>query len=66
MRISVKLQDQMEVMDLPDESKAFAAIKAMGLFPDAVLVMRDGQLLPEDESIGDGDSLEIIKVVSGG
>jgi len=42
------------------------AILKVGLNPEAVLAVRDGQLINEDTKIQDGDVVKLIAVVSGG
>lgn len=43
-----------------------AAILKVGLNPEAVLAVRDGQLVNEDTKIQNGDLIKLIAVVSGG
>ena len=42
------------------------AIAKCGLDPEAVLVIRDGQLVTDDVILHDGDEVRLIAVVSGG
>lgn len=42
------------------------AILKVGLNPEAVLAVRDGQLVNEDTKIQNGDTIKLIAVVSGG
>jgi sulfur carrier protein len=42
------------------------AILKVGLNPEAVLAVRDGQLISEDTKIQSGDTIKLIAVVSGG
>ena len=43
-----------------------AAILKVGLNPESVLAVRDGQLVNEDTKIQNGDLIKLIAVVSGG
>ena len=45
---------------------ARAAIKKVGLDPESVLVVRDGQLVTDDTILKDGDEVRLIAVISGG
>lgn len=45
---------------------ARAAIKKVGLDPEAVLVVRNGQLVTDDTLLKDEDQVKLIAVVSGG
>jgi sulfur carrier protein ThiS len=42
------------------------AILKMGLNPEGVLAVRDGQLVTEDTRLQDNDVVKLIDVVSGG
>jgi len=42
------------------------AIKKVGLDPEAVLVVRHGELVTDDVILGDEDEVKLIAVVSGG
>ena len=42
------------------------ALRALGLKPDMHVVMRDKRVIPIDEELIDGDSLSVLKVISGG
>ena len=41
-------------------------LKKKGISPQAVLAVRNGQLITEDEMLRDGDVVELISVISGG
>jgi len=47
-------------------STARAAIKKVGLDPEAVLVVRNGQLVTDDTVLQEGDEIKLIAVISGG
>lgn len=66
MNIDVKLPEATRTIELSDGSNAFDLLKELGLYPDAVLVFRDGKVLPEDECLENGDRIEIMKIASGG
>ncbi len=42
------------------------AIEEVGLLVEAVLPVRDGQLITEDTVLQDGDEVKLIAVISGG
>lgn len=42
------------------------AIRALGLFPDQWIPVRNDEPLPLDEPLDEGDELKLISVVSGG
>ncbi len=41
-------------------------LKYLKLFPESVLVVRNGQLIAEDQKLHSGDEVKIVAVVSGG
>ena len=41
-------------------------LELMGLKRESVIVTRGGKIVPEEESVGDGEELVIYDVVSGG
>lgn len=45
---------------------ARAAIKKVGLNPEAVLVVRGGELVTDDTILRDGDEVKLVAVISGG
>jgi sulfur carrier protein ThiS len=45
---------------------ARAAIEKMGLDPEAVLVVRNGQLVTDDTLLEDEDEVRLLAVISGG
>jgi sulfur carrier protein ThiS len=42
------------------------AIRAIGLYPESYLVLREGEIIPENEILRDGDTVKLIAVMSGG
>jgi sulfur carrier protein ThiS len=38
----------------------------IGVLPEAVLAVRDGEMITEDEILRDGEQVKLISVVSGG
>jgi sulfur carrier protein ThiS len=52
--------------DVKGGQTARAAIKKVDLDPEAVLVVRDGQLVTDDTILEEGDQVKLIAVISGG
>jgi len=53
-------------VDLPSPARGLDLLSALGLAPDAHLLVRGDVPLPEDEELRDGDRIRVIAVVSGG
>lgn len=52
--------------ELPGGMTARDAIEKVGLDPEAVLVVRNGELVTDDIILSDEDEVKLIAVVSGG
>ncbi len=66
MNVKVVNQDDQHSFELRDGSNVLILIRELGLYPDGVLVFRDGQVIPDDTLLHEADVLEIIRISSGG
>jgi sulfur carrier protein len=62
----MKLTYRHKEWDLKGGLTARAAIEKVGLDPEAVLVVRNGQLITDDTMLKEGDEVKLIAVISGG
>ena len=62
----VKLIHRQEEWEVKAGMTVRDAILKVGLNPESVLAVREGQLINEDTKIQDGDVIKLIAVVSGG
>jgi sulfur carrier protein ThiS len=62
----MKLVYRDQEWDLKGGLTARAAIKKVDLDPEAVLVVRNGQLVTDDTILADEDEVKLIAVISGG
>jgi sulfur carrier protein ThiS len=62
----MKLTYRGQVWELRGGMTARAAIKKVGLEPEAVLVVRNGKLVTDDTLLRDEDEVKLIAVISGG
>lgn len=62
----MKLIYRGRVWELRGGMTARAAIKKVGLEPEAVLVVRNGKLVTDDTLLRDEDEVKLIAVISGG
>ena len=51
---------------LPGPKKVWQVLRELDILPDTVLVIRRDELIPEDETVADADTIEIRPVISGG
>jgi sulfur carrier protein ThiS len=62
----MKLVYRDQEWDMRGGMTARAAIKKVALDPEAVLVVRNGQLVTDDTILAEEDEVKLIAVVSGG
>ncbi len=62
----VKLRNPDRQLDLAGPLQVDALVRRCGLHPNAVLVIRDRDLLAGDDTVADADTVEIRPVISGG
>jgi len=62
----VKLKYRQQVWELEGDLTVRQAIEAVGLNPESVLVVREGELLTQDTRLRDGDEIRLVAVISGG
>lgn len=69
MRINYKLIPQgnkFEIMNVKNSATGFGLLNELNLAPDAHILTREGDPIPLDERLTDGDKIGIIRIVSGG
>lgn len=54
------------VLDLPQGDTVERLMRGLDLFPDAWIAVIDGEPVPIDRPLQDGDEVRLISVVSGG
>lgn len=53
-------------VDLEEGSTVEQLVRKLSYLPDGWIAVREGQPIPMDEALKDGDDLKLISVVSGG
>lgn len=68
MRVEVELHPggSRQDVELPPTGTGFDLVKALGLAPDAHVLVRGETPIPEDEVLRDGERIRVLAVVSGG
>jgi sulfur carrier protein ThiS len=69
MKINVQFipqKNEIPNVEVPDGALCLDVLDKLNLSPDAHIVTREGEPIPIDEKLKDGEKIEIIKVVSGG
>ena len=62
----IKLIYRKQEWELESNLSVRQAIEAVGLNPQSVLAVRDGELITEDTPLSDGDEIRLVAVISGG
>jgi len=66
VRVKVRLHNPRRDLDIEGPITIINLLARLDLNREAVLVVRDGELVPGDQSLADDDSIEIRPVISGG
>ena len=68
MSVKVLLLPEREkrTVEVPKGADGFAVVKALGLNPENVIIVRGERPIPVDSRIRPGDDLKVVRVVSGG
>lgn len=62
----VRLRNPDREVSLPGPMRVRDLLVEVGLHPDAVLVIRERDLLTREDTVADGDVVEVRPVISGG
>jgi sulfur carrier protein len=62
----IKLKYRKQEWELEGKFTVRQAIEKVGLNSEAVLAVRDGELITEDTRLQDGDQVRLVAVISGG
>ncbi len=62
----IKIKYRKQEWELDGEFSVRQAIEELGLDPESVLIVRDGELIVEDTRLLDGDEIRLLAVISGG
>lgn len=69
LRVTVELfadRKGTETVEVAAGATVADVVEALGMEPQAHVVVRGGDPLPLDAPVADGDALELVRVVSGG
>lgn len=62
----IKVKYRKQEWDLEGNYTVEQAIEQVGLSPETVLAVRDGDLITQDTRLNDGDEVRLMAVISGG
>ena len=64
--MKITLLPQKRMVETKGHRRAREILKELGLAPGSHLVVRNGQLVTEDEALAENDEVTIISAISGG
>lgn len=64
--VTAKVRNQTKKVAVKGNSNVLNVLKELKINPETVLVKRGKEIITDEEILGNGDEIEIIKVVSGG
>ncbi|HAA89025.1 MAG: ThiamineS protein [Thermoanaerobacterales bacterium 50_218] len=62
----MKVKYQGKVIEVKGNRRGKEVLRELGINPETVLVIREGELVTEDTMLSEDDQIEIISVISGG
>ena len=68
MRIKIFLEkeNKRRIMEIPKGQTIESALRKLGINPQTVIVVKNGEVVPEQDCLGNGDELKILSVKLGG
>lgn len=64
--VPMKVKYQGKVIEVKGNRRGKEVLRELGINPETVLVIREGELVTEDTMLSEDDQIEIISVISGG
>jgi len=64
--LTAKIKINKKEFFVRDNTTIRKTIEKLGLSPASFLIRKNGQLVTDDEMVGEGDMIELINVISGG
>ncbi|NIO19691.1 MAG: thiamine biosynthesis protein ThiS [Candidatus Aenigmarchaeota archaeon] len=66
MKIVVQFAERKKNVEVPEKSKVIDVIKKSKVNPETVIVRRGDEILLEEDLVKKNDSIELIRIISGG
>ena len=64
--MAVKIILRGKEFEVKDGMSLLSSLEKVGILPESVIAVRDGELILEDEILKDGDIVKLVAVISGG
>ncbi len=66
IRVKVKIGREINEIEMEEDSSILDLLKKLGYSREEVLVLKNKEVVIEEEKLKDGDFIEIIRAISGG
>jgi len=60
------MRNDIKRVTINSKTKVEKILLKIGINPESVIVFKNGELITEDDYVGDGDEIEVLPVSSGG
>ncbi|MCA9477623.1 MAG: MoaD/ThiS family protein [Nanoarchaeota archaeon] len=64
--MKITIERTKETIEKEFSGKAMDLLKEIGVLVEDVLIIKNGQLVTEDEELDDSDEIKLLSVISGG
>lgn len=66
MKVSVSFAEKRKTVVMPEGARVIDVIGKMKINPETVIIRRGKDILLEEEAVRNNDSIEMIRIISGG
>ena len=66
MKIYIEREDKTIEKDIKNKIKVINLLKELSISPEAVIVIRNDEVITEDEFLSNDDEIKLLSVISGG
>lgn len=66
MKVTVTFQGKKSVVEVPQKAKVADALGAAGVSVQSVIPRRSGVVITDEDQVNDGDTIDALRIVSGG
>ena len=64
MRVIIEKEEK--TVEMTHAGDARSLLAALSILPETVLIVRDGELITEEDDVSDAGTIELLSVISGG
>ena len=64
--MEILIEKEARIVELEHSGSAKALLERLGILPETVLIVRDGELVTEEDDLSAAKKVELLSVISGG